>query len=126
MKLAPLPTIISTPPPPKQALKTTDIPAIRKQASPVYTGNPITHSEEKVSRLELIRKRRSRENVHSIEETVDKNEQYVDTFQHGVKPVTIADSVENVRCLFVCLFTYHYPALLYCTIIAIEECRDNN
>ena len=103
MKLAPLPTIISTPPPPKQALKTTDIPAIRKQVSPVYTGNPITHSEEKVSRLELIRKRRSRENVHSIEETVDKKEQYGDTFQHGVKPVTIADSVENVRCLFVCL-----------------------
>ena len=95
MKLSPPPTLISTPPFPKKTIQVTSIPAIKKYQ--VNSGNPITHSEDRMSRLELIRQRRSRENVHSIEETVVRKEQSDDTFQYGIKQPTMVVRVDNVR-----------------------------
>ena len=95
MKLSPPPTLISTPPPPKKTLQITNIPAIMKY--PVNSGNPMTHSEDRMSRLELIQQRSSRENVHSIEETVVRKEQSGDTFQYGIEQPIKVVMVDNVR-----------------------------
>ena len=68
MKLSPPSTKISTPPPIKQPLQITDIPAVKNKITPVSSGNPITLGEDRLSRLELIRQKRARENLHSLDE----------------------------------------------------------
>ena len=72
-------------------------------------SNPATyatsHRDKLTSRLELIKKKRSRENLDMIDdtnivETVHKKEQSDDTVDSGIGTVRI----ESVVCLFVCLF----------------------
>ena len=92
MKLSPPSTRISTPPPIKQPLQITDIPAVKKRITPVSSGNPITLGEDRLSRLELIRQKRARENLHSLDEIGNGKEQSSDTLH---SPVVVA-KVDNV------------------------------